>query len=486
MLLFPEMEKNKTLGVWKWLPKEDNFFWSENLYKIHGTKKGNFKGDLKSYLDYFPKDDREEVKSRFLIALNSKSSFSFHQDIILPDKTTKQVKLWGAAIGDIEGDGAELIGSCLDITGHYKLVEKEIEKRMIASEERFYKAFHISPTPEAIVNLKTGNVINVNNRFEKLVDLDKKKIVDQNVDKLHFWQKSSEKQKFLDKLIKSGRVEQYETLLQTKYGEIKNIMISGEIIEVDKEKAALLMIFDVTERKKAEKDLITLTEDLRKTNEDLRQFAYITSHNFRGPVVNINSLLEFYDRSKEIDPGNKEIIDNIEKSVKQLQNTLQDLIELVNVKEGESTGDRTVKFETVINSVLRSLDKTIRDTEAKIELDLQLNKIKIKKPILESIIYNLVSNALKYFQVDYKPVIKIRTFTTGNYDVLEVQDNGIGIDLTKYGEKLFGLYQRLHQTGEGKGLGLYIIKSQVESLGGKIEVNSEVGSGTKFSVYFPH
>lgn len=480
------MEKSTNIGVWKWIPQEDNFVWSDNLYKIYATKKSAFDCTLEAYLQFFPEENREEIKSRFLLALNSKSSFSINQSIFLPDGSTKQIKIWGAAVEDAEGKRTELIGSCLDVSEHLKSLTRDIEKKMFVSEDKFYKAFHINPTPVAIINLKTGKVVDVNDRFEQLLDLNKAEIIDQNIDKLHFWKEKAEKQKFIDKLIKSGRVEQYETLIQTHYSELKNIVISGEIIEIEKEKAALLMIFDVTERKKAENDLITLTENLRKTNEELRQFAFITSHNFRGPVINIQSLLEFYDKSKEVDPGNKEIVDHIEKSVKQLNNTLQDLIELVSVKEGESKGSRSIKFKTVIDSVLRNLDKPIRETEAKIELSLKVEKLKIKKPILESIIYNLISNALKYSQIDRKPVIRIKTSLTKNHIRLEVQDNGIGIDLEKYRNKLFGLYQRLHQSGEGKGLGLYIIKTQVENLGGKIEVNSKVGSGTNFLVYFPN
>jgi signal transduction histidine kinase len=101
---------------------------------------------------------------------------------------------------------------------------------------------------------------------------------------------------------------------------------------------------------------------------------------------------------------------------------------------------------------------------------------------IESILYNLISNAIKYHQKHKKPIIKIHSYSTAEKRVIEIEDNGMGIDLEKYGEKIFGLYKRFHLHVEGKGLGLYLVKSQVEALGGKIKVESQLGKGTKFTI----
>lgn len=422
--------------------------------------------------DYFSEEQTKKLNKRIKQTIKNGESASFEYSI--PVKGS--YKYFEARMVNYKNNVLCLVR---DITK-----TREAEKKIIASEEKFYKSFHLSPIPVAIVHLKSGKIIDVNEQFESLVDLKKSEIIGKNVNKMQFWKEASDKPKFMEKLLRAGRVEQFESFLKTSYGDIKNVVLSGEIIEIEKEKAALLMIFDVTARKQAENDLIDLTEELRMSNEDLRQFAYITSHNFRGPVVNLESLLEFYDKSKSSDQNNIEVISKIEQSVKQLKSTLQDLINLVAVKEHEKKKNLPVNIKDVIDSVLRSLDKPIRDTEAVIELSLEVYSLKIKKPILESIIYNLISNALKYYHIDRKPIIKVRTYRKEDQVLLEVEDNGMGIDLNKYGNKLFGLYQRLTKDREGKGLGLYIIKTQVENIGGKIDVSSKIGTGTKFLVYF--
>jgi signal transduction histidine kinase len=106
------------------------------------------------------------------------------------------------------------------------------------------------------------------------------------------------------------------------------------------------------------------------------------------------------------------------------------------------------------------------------------------RPYLDSILLNLISNSIKYRSSNRAPLIKISTHIQDEYTVLTISDNGLGINLDLYREKLFTLYSRFHYHVEGKGLGLYLIKTQVTALGGKIEVESEVDNGITFRIYF--
>lgn len=131
------------------------------------------------------------------------------------------------------------------------------------------------------------------------------------------------------------------------------------------------------------------------------------------------------------------------------------------------------------------LKKEIESCEAIIETDFSGGEILFSvKPMVSSILYNLVSNAIKYRDAARQPVVKISSHQHNEFLRIDVRDNGLGIDTVKFKEKLFGMYKRFHSHTEGKGLGLYLVKLQAESLGGKIEVSSEPGSGTTFSVYF--
>ena len=214
-----------------------------------------------------------------------------------------------------------------------------------------------------------------------------------------------------------------------------------------------------------------------------RQFAYITSHNLRAPVVNIDTLLQFLDKDNLNAPGNGEVLQKIETSVDQLKSTLNDLIQLVAIKDSRYEPDEEINFENIYEIVTKNLATQISNSGATIDKDFQETDIMFKKPLLESIVQNLVSNAIKY--KSQKPLtIKVRTYREGEYICMSVSDNGKGIDLGLYGDRLFGMYQRFHEDVEGKGLGLYIIKSQIESMGGKINVESEPGNGSTFYVYF--
>jgi signal transduction histidine kinase len=134
--------------------------------------------------------------------------------------------------------------------------------------------------------------------------------------------------------------------------------------------------------------------------------------------------------------------------------------------------------------VYTTLQKEIDETNADIMADFSaIEMIHSVKPYIDSILMNLVSNAIKYRHPKRKPIITISTEQYKNYVCLSVQDNGLGIDLMKHKDKLFRLYSRFHSHVEGKGMGLYLVKTQVEALGGKVEVTSEVNHGITFKIF---
>jgi PAS domain S-box-containing protein len=240
---------------------------------------------------------------------------------------------------------------------------------------------------------------------------------------------------------------------------------------------------DITKRAQDEKDLEKMTKDLIKSNNELQQFAYITSHDLRAPVVNLKSLIGFYDQNL-IHENNQEIFEKIELSANQLGDTLSELVEVVAVKKSELEQNTLIKFDHKVHSLLTSIEGLIEEYGAKVNLDFsELESITYPNSHLTSFIQNLVTNALKYRSHQRACVIDISTFKSKGDSCLRVRDNGIGIDLELYGDRLFGLYQKFHNIANSKGLGLYLVKTQLELLDGKIEVESEVGVGTTFTLY---
>ena len=246
---------------------------------------------------------------------------------------------------------------------------------------------------------------------------------------------------------------------------------------------------DIDSIKRKEFELQQLTKELLKKNGELEKFAYITSHNLRAPVVNLKSLTEMHAAGDLPEELETEINSKIRQSVKQLDNTLNDLVEIVSSKSGEQITSESLNLTIELDQIIASIESQIQSSEAYIETDFaEVEHINFPKRYLTSILLNLLTNAIKYRSPERPLVISIKTYIDKDYTVLSFSDNGIGINMQKFGHKVFGLYQRFHNNIDGKGLGLYIIKSQVEAMDGKIDVQSIENEGTTFKISFydPH
>ncbi|MGD1843563.1 MAG: PAS domain-containing protein [Thermonemataceae bacterium] len=238
---------------------------------------------------------------------------------------------------------------------------------------------------------------------------------------------------------------------------------------------------EITERKQQE---LLRNEAIVKHNEALRQYNYITSHNLRAPVANIIGLLSAFDTSELKNPLNKELFEALQASAQVLDETLEDLNKIVELRKNEKSTKEWVHLNDTINKIFESLN--VKEKKH-ITIEWQVEAVFTIKGYLYSILYNLISNAIKYSSGDRPLTLTIRSVQIGNQICLSVQDNGLGIDLERYGEEIFTMYKRFHSNLpiEGKGMGLQLVKSQVETLKGKIEVESELNKGSCFRVYLP-
>jgi signal transduction histidine kinase len=253
---------------------------------------------------------------------------------------------------------------------------------------------------------------------------------------------------------------------------------SGEIDRI------LIVTQNITETKLAEEEREQLIKDLKSQNEELQRFAYIISHNLRAPIVNISSLLDLYDTENPMDTDNPEIIENLKYSTDLLNGTLKDLIEVVSIKKNKIPKVEVVEFMNLINNIERSLFQQIRESKTIIEKDFsEAPKINYIYSHLENFLLNLTTNSIKYRHPERSPEISIKTYREGVYTVIRFQDNGIGLDLKRYGDRLFGLYQRFHSHVEGKGLGLYLVREQIRAHDGNLQVESVLGQGSTFWIY---
>lgn len=281
------------------------------------------------------------------------------------------------------------------------------------------------------------------------------------------------------------RLSMYELRLLNGQGDEIHVLVSVRMIkhEVKRTKKLYGVVVNVDNIKKHEHALRQLSEELVHSNKELKKFAYITSHNLRAPVVNIVTLMDLFDKS-ELTENNREIFEKLDVSVKKLNDTLNDLIEVVSSTTRNLPKLSVVNFKSVFEDTCQSINLEIERVNPDIVCDFQVKEFKYSKSYLESIYLNLLTNAIKYRAKERPLKIRVTTYEDEHYIYLKVVDNGIGMDLEKNRQRLFELYQRFEPTIEGKGIGLFLIKSQIESLSGKLFVESEIGKGATFTIAF--
>jgi len=264
----------------------------------------------------------------------------------------------------------------------------------------------------------------------------------------------------------------------------KNIPYHGTTIRVTEFR-------DISERKRSEEKIIeqnirlqAITEDLKRKNEQLEEFTQIVSHNLRSPVGNILTLLNFFEGTEAADER-AEYLKLLKESGATTLNTLHELNEVLKIKQNRNIEKQVLSFEKVFAHVKAMLSAKIAETGAEIHIDFsQAPIIEYPRIYLESILLNLLSNSLKYIYPGRPPIIHFKTFNIKDHIYLQVSDNGLGINLERYGHQVFKLRKTFHRHPESRGIGLFMIKNQIEAMGGEIILTSKENEGTTFSVNF--
>ena len=242
---------------------------------------------------------------------------------------------------------------------------------------------------------------------------------------------------------------------------------------------------DITERMEAEQERAKIIADMVQRNKDLEQFSYIVSHNLRAPVANILGIVDVMQNIGVNKEEENEATGYLAVAAQNLDNVIRDINSILELRYKVSERKEVVKFTELLSEIEYSLAGAITKEQARIVADFsQAGEMVTLKSYIYSIFYNLISNSIKYRQPGIAPVIEIKSEILNNKLLVYFKDNGLGIDLAKYGPQLFGLYKRFHNHVDGKGMGLYMVKAQVESLGGTIAVTSEVNKGTEFKIEF--
>lgn len=249
--------------------------------------------------------------------------------------------------------------------------------------------------------------------------------------------------------------------------------------------AVVLNYRDVTMRKKEEEERKLLIDQLTQTNDYLKQFGFIISHNLRAPLTNLLAVSELIEPAKVQDSQTVELLKAVKTSTLQLNDTLNDIIKVLIVREKKERSLEEISLLDAWNQFLVQLELQGVVFDCSFQIDLENPAtVYFDKEYLNSIYSNLFSNAIKFASRERPLCIQIRSFVNGSETVLQFSDNGIGFNLQMVKDRIFGLHQRFHDKQEGKGFGLYLIHSLVTSLGGSIRCESEIDKGTSFYIHF--
>jgi len=470
--------------IWDWKIQEDDFVWNKGIQDVFGYNREDVGKTSKWWFDRIHPEDSIKMSIKLYSFIEQKTEkWQDEYRFKCADGTYKYVFDRGFLVKDENGNVIRMIGTIQDVTK-----QKEEEQRLKLLETV------ITQTKDAVIITESEKshrtvpkIVFVNPAFTTMTGYKSSEVIGKTPT-VFMGRKSVENQlSNLSKALKGKEEFKFETLNHTKSGE--EYWVNFSMIPITNKEGEhshwISIQRDITEEKKREKEKEQLIRELTQNNKDLKQFSYITSHNLRAPLSNLTGLLNLIEEIPVDNPELKEILNGFSKSTHLLNETINDLVKVVIIKDNPSIQKEEVLikdvFENVFNqlSFLISLHKPI----LKIELE-KVTILNINRAYLESILLNLFTNAIKYRSPKRTLRVSVSSKEVGENIILIFKDNGIGIDLERNGDKIFGLYQRFHNHPDSKGLGLYLVKSQVESMGGTINVESEVDKGTTFTITF--
>jgi PAS domain S-box-containing protein len=292
--------------------------------------------------------------------------------------------------------------------------------------------------------------------------------------------------------IRSGYDKTYDVEGIRKDGSRYFLEIRGKNIPFEGKSIRVTEFRDITDRKRVEEKIVEQTtrlasvaEDMKRKNNQLEEFTQIVSHNLRSPVGNILTLLSFYEGA-ESEGEKAEYISLLKEAAGTTLVMLNELNDILKIKQTKNIEKQDLKFEKVMQQIRTMMNARITELGAEIVTDFSAAPdISYPTIYLESILLNLLDNALKYYCPGRPPRVEVNTSINqqGNI-ILEIKDNGVGINLQRYGHQVFKLRKTFHHHPESRGIGLFMIKNQIEAMGGEITISSKENEGTSFFINF--
>lgn len=466
-------------GIWDWDFETGEVYWSENFYGLLGYVQGEIPAKIETFYDLLHPEDKSLVTKALNAHLKHKTPYRLEARLRTKEGIYKYFECTGKAIFE-DGKPVRMAGCNADINDR-----KILENKLAESEYLLSEAGRVARMGGWEFDLAKNKSVWSKTVYD-IYELPYDHSLEFANPYSYFLPPYDEQLKSaVEKAAASGAIWDLELQMLTEKGKVIWVRSYGEPVfngagEVIKLRGVFM---DVEKYKTNEIALNRSIELITQNNLQLKNFTHILSHNIRNHANNIAMLTSFID-TDELTGENADLFQRIEKVSQGLNSTLDDLAEAIKVQEVELTSDN-LYFEDIINSVVNVLESDLEANNATVNKELWTEKVSFPRLYLESIVMNLLTNAVKYSRPDVQAVITLRTYTDRDDRVVfECQDNGLGIDLEVHGKKLFGLYKTFHEGKDSHGVGLFLTKTQIESQGGYITVDSEPNVGTTFKIVF--
>lgn len=431
--------------------------------------------DINYFINLISINYQKEISDIF--STNGQKINNINKDVIIKRKQTNE-EHWISIIMEwtINQDGQlELSGTIQDITDR-KNYEREIQQLSLVAK---YTSNCV------VITNKNKKILWVNDSLLELSGYKLEEIVGKSPKLFQFEKTNMETVALINQsLERNQKISGVEILNRGKYGneywlELNIVPINDEFGELN---GYIAVETNITEKKKSTEEQSSLLSLTQLQNERLQNFAYIVSHNLRSHTVNIKSLMDIFLIEKP-DLKEFELTNTLQNSIDSLKETIEHLTDIAQIIDNKNKTFESVNLHRVISKSISNVSSYLVNSDIAIVNNVSADiYVQAISTYLDSIILNLLTNAIKYRDKDKKSFVKLNAEVIDKTVRLTVVDNGLGIDLARNGRKLFGMYKTFHNNPDAKGIGLFITKNQVEAIGGKISIESELNIGTTFII----
>jgi PAS domain S-box-containing protein len=481
-----DAERMGSFGHYEWDVKSNRLNWSIGTALLFELDDPSSVQTYEDYLRFIPEEERADIKAYIgTVTQGDKEYQARYQRIITAKGKPRTLYIKGKIIRDLNGLPETIVGTAQDVT------EVKKNREMLEESRHLFKsAFEYSPSGIALVSFD-GTPIDINQAVCNITGYTKEELQQNNFfDLIHEeeWERSMQQMERL--LRKEKNSFQREKRLLHKNGSTIWTFFSKSIVWQEQSPSFYIFhIIDISEPRHLFQTLQEKNKDLKEANKNLEyhinktnEFNRIIGHNLRGPASSLINMADFIESAEDMDEK-LFLLSKVKDTSSLIIRTLEDLKDFIELKL-HVPEEMVADFEEAVNKCLQLLEPEIKLKQPQLHVRLECHNVAFPKIYVESIIFNLLSNALKYHKPGEPPFIQLHTYIDEGRPVLEVTDNGIGIDLKKHKDLLFKYKSIFHPGYDSYGLGLFLIKSQIDAFGGKIEVQSMPGQGTTFTITF--